>query len=155
MDPLKEPGIAIEHILLLKSHVEMVSPDGQREYNPRLTAVNRLESPDGKTLDLYAAFNLMHGIEKPLLKFTCEFLARYTRQDNANMAWKDFTSAMALAHIIPYLREYVSNITNRLPAPVLMLAPINTLAMIADYEERKLRAEQSKTVDQTPQKPAC
>ena len=151
MDPLKESGIAIERILLLKSHVEMANQDGQREYNLRLTALSRLEPPDGKTLDLYAAFNLMHGIETPLFKFTCEFLARYTRRDDANMAWNEFTSAMALAHIIPFLREYVSNITNRLPAPVLILPPINTHAMIADYEKRRQQIQEAKATDQTPQ----
>ena len=59
---------------------------------------------------------------------------------------------MALTHIIPYLREYVSHTTNRLPAPVLMLDPTNTEAMIADYVERKRRAEEVR-VTQSQQKP--
>ena len=150
METLKDPGIAIEQIRLIKSHVEIMQPDGKPEYNLGLTALDRIESDDGKNLDLLAAFDLMYGIENPLFKFTCQFIARYTRQDDS-MAWKDFTSAIALAHIIPYLREFVSNITNRLPAPVLMLNPINTHAMVAEYEERKQRAEASA---QVPQKPA-
>lgn len=153
METLKDPGIVIEQIRLLKAHVEMANPDGKPEYNPCLTALGRIESQDGKTLDLHAVFDMMHGIENPMFKFTCQFIARYTRRDDS-MAWKDFTSVIALAQIIPYLREFVSNITNRLPTPVLMLDPINTHAMIADYENRKLQAEQSKTVGQTPQKPA-
>ena len=145
MENLKDPGIAIEHIRLLQSHVKMVDSKGKPEYNLILTALSRHESQDGKILDIQAAFNMMHGIDKPIFNFTCEFFARYTRQDDAGMAWKDFTSAMALAHIIPYLREYVSNITNRMPTPILMLNPINTHAMIAEYEDRIRQAEQAKT----------
>lgn len=152
METLKDPGIAIEHIRLLKSHVEMANADGKREFNLRLIGLGRFESEDGKALDLYAAFDVMHGVEKPLFKFTCEFIARYTRRDNASMEWKAFTSPTALAHIIPYLREYVSNITNRLPVPVLMLNPVNTHAMIADYEQRKRRSEEAKAA-QAPQQP--
>ena len=153
METMKDPGIAIEHIRLLKSRVEMVNPDGKSEYNLHLIAFKRFETSDGKALDLHAAFDVMHGVEKPLFQFTCEFIAHYTRKDDASMAWNEFTSAMALAHIIPYLREYVSNITNRLPAPVLMLDPLNTHVMLADYEDRKRRAEEPKT-DQTQQNPA-
>ena len=153
METLKDPGIAIEHVLLLKSHVEMANFDGERKFNLRLIGLRPSVSEDGKTFDLYAAFDVMHGIEKPLFKLTCEFFARYTRRDNANMEWKDFTSPMALAHIIPYLREYVTNITNRLPVPVLMLNPVNTHAMIADYEDRKRRTEEAKAA-QPQQKPA-
>ncbi len=105
-------------------------------------SLTRFESADGKALDLFAGFDVMHGVEKPLFKFTCEFMARYTRRDDADMPWKEFSSAMALAHIIPYLREYVSNTTNRLPTPVLMLDPINTYNMIADFEERDKQAKE-------------
>jgi len=153
METLKDPGIAIDQIRLVKSHVEMVANSkGKPEYNPCLTYLNRFESEDGKNLDLLASFDLMHGMENPLFKFTCQFVVRYTRQDSS-MVWKDFTSPVALAHIIPYLREYVSNITNRLPTPVLLLNPINTHAMIAEYEDRKRRAEQAKASAQVPQKP--
>jgi len=145
MEIMKNPGIAIDHIRLIKSHVEMVAPDGKREFNLKLEGLGRFESKDGKELTLHAAFDVMHGVEKPLFKFTCEFIAKYVRREETSMDWKDFSSAMALAHIIPYLREYVSNITNRLPAPVLMLDPINTHAMIADFEERSRRVAASNT----------
>ncbi len=145
MEQNQESGIVIDQIRLLRSHIEFVGMDGLREYNIRLVSLSRVESPDGKALDLFAGFDVMHGVEKPLFKFTCDFLARYTRRDDADMAWKEFSSAMALAHIIPYLREYVSNTTNRLPTPVLMLDPINTYNMIADFEERAKQAAQAKT----------
>ena len=143
MDAQKDPGIAIAYVKLLNSHVEFGAIDGTHQYNLRLLALDRFESQDGEGFDLHAAFDVMHGIEKPVFKFTCSFIARYTRKNPEGMQWKDFSSAVALAHIIPYLREYVSNITNRLPTPILMLDPINTHAMIADYEKRKKLAEEA------------
>lgn len=137
MDEQKNPGITIEHVQLLNARIEMANPEGKRKYNLRLTGLKRLESKDGKTIDLYASFDVMHGVESPLFNFTCDFIARYVRQGDESMAWSSFSSAMALAHIIPYLREFISNITNRLPAPVLMIDPINTIAMIEDYEKRQ------------------
>jgi len=149
MEPLEGPRIAIQHIRLLKANIEMVNAEGKREYNLRLVGLRRVESEDAKMLTIDAAFDMMHGIEKPLFKFTCEFIAIYKREDDQSMPWKDLTSAMALAHIIPYLREFVSNMTNRLPAPIIMLDPLNTHAMITDYEHRRHQADQAK-VKPTP-----
>ena len=126
----------------------MIDPKGECKYDLRLVRFDRQESEDGKILDIFAGFNVMHGVAKPLFKFTCDFIVQYVRHDDSSMAWKDFSSAMALAHIVPYLREYVSSTTARLPAPMLMLDPINTNAMIADYEGRKRRASESKVAPQ-------
>ena len=146
MNTQKEPGIALEHIVLLKSNVEfqLSNQDAEWEYNLCLTDLQRLKSEDESNLDIFASFDVMHGIKKPKFKFTCSFVAHYIKKDGKGLDLKDFTSAMALAHIIPYLREYISNITNRLPAPVLILAPINTYAMIQEYEERKRRSTEKK-----------
>ena len=82
----------------------------------------------------------MNGIEAPLFRFTCEFAVRYERNGADSMQWRDFSSAIVLAHIVPYLREFVSNMTNRLPAPVLMLDPINTHLMVEVFERMKASA---------------
>ena len=142
-----DPGIAIEQIRLLKSDVEMVNPDGKREYSLCIIGLSRIEPPGGNTLDFHVAFDLMHQIENPVFKFTCEFIARYTRRDDSSMTWENFTSPLAFAHVIPYLREYVSNITNRLPTSVVILKPMNTYAMIADYEQRKALAVKNTGAD--------
>lgn len=137
MESSKNPGISIENVVLVKSNVEMVDLSGTQKYNLSLTNLDRHEVSDGNKLNLFAAFDLMSGIDKPVFRFTCEFMVTYTRNENSSMQWKDFSNAVALAHVIPYLREYVSNITNRLPAPILILHPLNTHAMVANYEAHK------------------
>ncbi|MCX6996608.1 MAG: hypothetical protein NTV49_05875 [Kiritimatiellaeota bacterium] len=149
---LKGPGITIQLVRLLRAHLEMGNVQGKREYNLRLVSLQRSESADGTVLDLIVGFDVMFGFEKPLFFFVCDFIARYERKNEQSMPWKDFSSAMALAHIIPYLREFVSNMTNRLPAPVLMLDPINAFALIEDFEQRKKQAAQAAPA--TPAAPA-
>ncbi len=146
MEETKQPGISINLVSLLKANIEICDPKAEKKYNLRLTGLKRFESEDGKFLDLVAAFDVMHGVENPLFKFTCEFVARYERQGEDSMPWKDFGSATALAHIIPYLREFISNMTNRLPAPVLMIDATNTNAMIAEYEQSQ-KASESQSVE--------
>ena len=50
------------------------------------------------------------------------------------MTWDEFKNSNAIAHIIPYLREFVSNMTNRMPIPILNLPPINTNLLVKNYE---------------------
>lgn len=141
----KSPGISIREVRLLKAHVAMENPEGKAEYNLRLIGFIRHASEDGKALDLFASFDMMNGVENPLFVFKCDFMVHYEREDDPDsISWDDFGSPVALAHVIPYLREFVSNITNRLPAPVLMLDPINTYAMLEEFEQRKRLAEQAK-----------
>lgn len=141
MEEKKQPGISINFVSLLKANIEIRDPKANKQYNLRLIGLKRFQTEDGKSLDLVAAFDAMHGVENPLFKFSCEFVARYERQGDDSMQWQDFGNATALAHIIPYLREFISNMTNRLPAPVLMIDPINTNTMIEDYEQRQKKTE--------------
>lgn len=142
MEETQQPGINIVFIRLLKANVEIRDPQADKRYDLRLTGLKRIEAEDANNLDIVAAFDVMYEVEKPLFNFTCQFVVRYERQGQDSMAWSEFSTATALAHIIPYLREFVSNMTNRLPAPVLMIDAINTKAMIEDYEQRTKAAEE-------------
>lgn len=136
MEETQQPGINIVFIRLLKANVEIRDPQADKRYDLRLTGLKRGQSEDHKNLDIVAAFDVMHGVENPLFNFTCQFVVRYERHSDDSMPWDQFSTATALAHIIPYLREFVSNMTNRLPAPLLMIDAINTHALIADFEQR-------------------
>ncbi|HMO03758.1 MAG TPA: hypothetical protein PKC67_03295 [Kiritimatiellia bacterium] len=47
-----------------------------------------------------------------------------------------FSDIMILAHAIPFVREFIANITNRLPIPALVLAFINTHLLLTECLER-------------------
>jgi len=151
MENLKEPEITIVLIRLLRANVQLVTQDGKKEYNLALTEYSRTEVEGGKFLDVQAAFDLMHGLEKPLFKLTCLFAVRYQKDSDQSMPWEKFIPATTLAHIIPYLREFVSNMTDRLPVQVLILPPINAHALFAAYEQRK---QVGSPVNPSPAKPS-
>jgi preprotein translocase subunit SecB len=57
------------------------------------------------------------------------------------MKWEDFKDHVAIAHLIPYLREFVSNMTARLPLSVLMIPPINTSKMLEEFRDSKIQVK--------------
>ena len=79
-------------------------------------------------------------MKNPPCSFTCSFLARYHRNNDANMTWDEFNNGMALSHVIGFLREYVMNITTRSVLPRIFIPPTNAYALVDRYEKRKAKA---------------
>lgn len=140
MDKNKNSGIEIELIRLVNAHVELVDwKQPEPQYGLGLTKWQRDE--DGDHLTVLAEFDLTQDVETPPFRFTCAFIARYSRTADANMLWPEFADPLALAHIIPYLREFVTNMTARLPVPPLMLPPVNAGLLLAAYQARQPLSE--------------
>lgn len=137
MNVKKNPGITIQDIRLLRANLSVGNMDAKSDYSLRLTHLDREEHDEGKSLVVIAGFDLMHGIENPRINFDCTFAAVYERHGEDSMTWGKFSTPLALAHIVPYLREFVSNMTNRMPVPALVFSPLNTHMMVADYEKRQ------------------
>jgi preprotein translocase subunit SecB len=140
MNQTKELGISIEKIFLVKSEVEFVSNTAERNYNLELIAFSRAIEDNGKKLVVNAAFDLMAGIEKPMFRFTARYVAVYTKTEGDETAWSDFSDGNALSHIVPYLREYVSNVTIRMPIAPLYLRPLNCYALVDAFTARRNNA---------------
>ena len=139
MDKRQKPGIEVAAVELLECQVGKVNPGGDLSFNLKLTSLSRDLSEDKATLALTAAFDVMGGQKNPPCEFTCMFRATYTRPDDANMTWRQFTDGIAVAHLIPYVREFLSNMTTRLPLPVLMLPPTNAFRLVGDYARQLAR----------------
>lgn len=145
MDNTKEPGIILDKVVLLSANIDYKTQgkkkdDGGLSYCLALTKFIRSEETEGKELCVIAEFDLMHGVETPPLDFKATFYLEYKRQENAAMAWSDFKNPMVLAHAIPYLREFVTNMTARMPVPVLILDPVNTILLYQRYKASQLSA---------------
>jgi hypothetical protein len=133
VDKTKSPGISLESIQLMECSVGNVSPEKDLKFSLGITDLKRTTLSDGKVLTVFVGFDLMKGLEKPPCKFTCSYLATYTRSQDSNMTWEEFKDHIAVAHLIPFVREFVSNITTRMPLSGLMLPPINTHELVAEY----------------------
>lgn len=146
MDKKKSPGIAFKKLHLLECAVGGVNAEAELRFKVGITELKRSVSEDGSTLQVTIGFDLMQGIENPPCRFTCSYVAIYKRPSDANMTWEEFGDHFAVAHILPFLREFVCNVTMRLPISALMLAPLNSSRLVEDFQQRpKVMAPQGET----------
>jgi hypothetical protein len=146
MDKSKPSGISIKDVKLVDCTLGGWDPNAELRYFLGIVQKVRQVSDDGRSLFYMFSFDLMKGIKTPSFKFTCSFLAEYSRSDDANMTWEEFTDAHALTHIIPFVREFVVNLTTRMVVPRLTIPPINAYALLADYEKEQTQGSPKKTI---------
>ena len=90
------------------------------------------------SMDIEVEFNLLHQVSDPTLEFTCTFSAEYKRSVDCQMQLSDLKDHIAVAHILPFLREFAFNVTGRLRgSPVLMIPPINANLLLSDWKKRQ------------------
>ena len=141
MDKSKNSGISIKSIHLVQCNIGDVKPDVDLQFSLGITDFSRTIISDEKVLLVRASFNLMDKIENPPCRFDCTFVATYTRGPDSEMKWEEFQDHVAIAHLIPYLREFVSNMTTRLPFSVLMIPPMNTSKMLEEYRSSRMQTK--------------
>jgi preprotein translocase subunit SecB len=142
MDKTQEPGIVIDHIDLISCNMALRNSNADPKFELVITNLDRRISEDDKKLYAFLAFDLMQGVEDPLCEMESEFVAIYECGDNNNMSWDEFNDVHIVAHVLPYLREFISNMTNRMPVPVLNLPPVNAFLLVDKYRKKQKQIEQ-------------
>jgi preprotein translocase subunit SecB len=137
MDKTKSPGIEIMQINLTDCEAVFHDENADMSYEFALAKFSRKEFEDGLKLMASATFDLMRGMQNPAFSLTCSFRSIYSRQPDSAMTWDELKDHIVLAHMIPYVREFVSGVTLRFPLPALILPPTNTFKMIKEFESRQ------------------
>ena len=136
MDTAKDPGIAIEKILLIACEMVDLEGKGEKKYQLAITNLERTIISELR-LGAKIEFNLMENVPDPQCKLRCVFGVLYCRNAESQMSWPDFKDAHIVAHILPYLREFVSNITSRMRFGTLILPPINSHLLVEQFKGRQ------------------
>lgn len=136
MDMTKTSGVLIEKINLLACKAQLLEMPEKPEFNLILTHLARTEK--GNSLFVEASFDLFGQVEKPACLLVCTFGAVYSRTDESQMTWAGFTDELAVLHLVPFVREFVSSVTLRMPVPALILQPTNVSMLVAEYRARKI-----------------
>jgi hypothetical protein len=136
-------NIIVENILLLDCKVEFLGPKESQSYCLAMTKLQRTLMNDSKTLLVRAEFDLMHGVKDPACGLKCTFLAVYSNAKASTINWEEFTDGLAVAHMIPFVREFIANITNRMPVPPLLIRPVNAYVLVEDFQRREAVKAQS------------
>lgn len=135
MNKNQAPEIKIQQISLVECCLRDLNLANELQYNLGIESLQRKVLSD-ENLVVQVAFDLMQGVEEAPYSFTCSFVASYTRTEDSNMSWDEFKDGLIVAHILPYVREFVSSVSLRLPVDPLVLPPINALILVENYQKR-------------------
>ena len=68
--------------------------------------------------------------ERPPIVFTFSIVGRFAVTEHPNLSLDEFATDQAPAHLVPYIRELISNVTARSPLPTLNIGPVNVKALV-------------------------
>lgn len=142
----KKPQISIDNIFLMKSNIEFQNIDSSLNlnYSFRLTQVEKQEISDSE-MRFIVTFSIDSEEENcPFKQLSASFLAIYKRDTEGAMPWSKLEKSMILAHIVPYFREFVTNISSRMPVKPLYLPPVNTYALLERFKKEQSLKENPK-----------
>jgi preprotein translocase subunit SecB len=139
MDKQNAPGIRINDVNLISCHVGNYNEKTEKlSYHLGLTYKDRQIADDQNNLIYFLSFDLMKNIKPAPFEFKCDFCITYEREEHANMTWDEFKDIHALTHVIPYIREFIVNMTSRMLVPTLTIPPVNVFALLDEYATRKV-----------------
>jgi hypothetical protein len=131
------PGINFNYIHLVASCVNLIDATAELNYGLAVTKIDRKEISETE-LVAFIYFDLMKGIKNPPFTFTATYVVSYLRTPDAKLSWEEFNNGFILTHVLPYFREFVTSVTQRLPVPPIYIPPTNIKALLAEYEENEV-----------------
>jgi len=138
MNGSNDSAVSLTQISLIDCRVGGLKSSQSRQYGVGITAFSRKENENKLSMDIEVGFNLLHQVSDPTLEFTCTFSAEYKRGVDSPTQLSDLKVHIAVAHILPFLREFAFNVTGRLRgSPALMIPPINASLLLADWKKRQ------------------
>ncbi len=77
--------------------------------------------------------NLFGGLpedKRPPVEFTFAVAGVFRSTGDGGMPLEEFAEVHAPAHLVPFVRELIANITTRSPLPTVRIGPINVVASV-------------------------
>ncbi len=135
MDEEKQPGIRFRGVHLAKLDFELTGPPPSQklQFAPEFEAESEI-SEDGLILCLEVSGSLFP--EDAPVRFRFKIDGVFEVSEDPNMSLDEFARSHAPAHLFPYIRELVSNITARSPLPTLNIGPLNLAALLKGKDSR-------------------
>lgn len=134
MNENKHPGIRFTGVDLLKLEFGITGGfSGDSIAVAPSFSIEARVPEDKKTLDLFLAVDLFGNVaeeKRPPIQLSLVLHGHFEATETPYMALDEFAKHQAPAHLFPYLRELVANITSRSPLPTLNLGPVNVVALI-------------------------
>ena len=137
MDTAKQPNIFAEAVILSASNFNR-NPhvDRKIDVNFKFTYKKKKISDDkGHGILSVKVTGKNITDNEPVFELSCSFVGVYRAGSPANMDLDTFLQDFAPAHLLPYIREYISSITLRAGIPPILLPPLNIKAILKTPEK--------------------
>lgn len=137
-------AIKIDSVSLLRCDFNFIESNNERKCDLAIcdfeSKILKNVNEPSKLLSM-VSFDFMNGVEKPIFTLKCIYAIVYSFENDKDL--EKLKPHVIIAHIIPYLREFASSLTSRMPGPHLYLDPINTVELFKRYEDMKSKSTES------------
>jgi len=133
MDPTKQPGIRFLGVYLERLDFAVTGEVPRPIPNALSLKISRRVSDDKKSVRVRIDGDLFGNLplnERPPIQFEFAVAGRFAVTETPNLSLDEFAVDHAPAHLVPYIRELISNITMRSSLPALSIGPLNVKAMV-------------------------
>lgn len=135
-DPQSE-RLTLRRLAIVESHFALKRPhDGNAAYHLALVGFSKVFDPDRGGVAVRLDFDAFFEVENPVLEARFSFAVRYEAEGDREKLWASLKDHIVLAHCVPYVREFLSSMTTRMPITPLTVDMVNTHAMFEDFEKR-------------------
>lgn len=130
-------NIRIVEIKMLACETRVLTiSDPKDSKKTKINIANLNRTHKDELMFLNVSFDVGSGEEVSSFIIKAEFIAVYEKKKDT--LWDDFSTPVAIAHLIPYLREFISNMTSRMLLPPVFIPPVNTFKLFSEYESEKV-----------------
>jgi preprotein translocase subunit SecB len=64
-------------------------------------------------------------------------VAIYSKPEGSSVNWSEFSDGLAVAHMVPFVREFIASTTDRMPLTPLVFRPVNAFVLVENYQKRQ------------------
>jgi preprotein translocase subunit SecB len=147
----KQPAIRFSNVDLITLNFSVKGPLPEKITSGISFHVEGHVSDDSRMLDIFVEVDLFGKVppeSRPPIELNFILHGRFTKASEDGMPLDEFAKHHAPAHLVPYARELISNITSRSILPTFNLGPINVIAMIENGDASfELNSVEKKSVE--------
>jgi len=137
--PVESSAVRLERVDLVSCRLEQRGgPAGEFRHRLELVSFQRRVSKDQGVLMAILEFDAFFEVPDPKLEFRFTYALTYRAEQGTEAVWAGFKDPIILAHVVPYIREFLSSTTSRMLVPTLRLHVVNAHAMFERYRVRSV-----------------
>ena len=133
MEPNENPGIRFAGVKLRRLNFA-VRGDVPKELPAGLSfEIDAQLSEDKTELMLLLDVDVFGAVPKdkrPDIDLNLRLVGKFEKTGEGGMSLEEFAKHNGPAHLVPFARELIANITMRSPLPILNIGPINVIALV-------------------------